>query len=122
MLELATLSAPRFQDLLRRMNFPPQGRLSFLNPHARKSGNSGGQKWVFWVPLEPRHDRLSVILGGEPNDRRRPSTVRVEDLAYSNMLTVNALVELLDEKGVLHKTEVLERIKKLGEEARKGGR
>ena len=26
-------------------------------------------------------------------------TVRVEDLAYSNMLTVNALVELLDEKG-----------------------
>ena len=49
------------------------------------------------------------------NDR---ATVRVEDLAYSNMLTVNALVELLDEGGVLSKAEVLARIKKLGEEAR----
>ncbi len=46
------------------------------------------------------------------------ATVRVEDLAYSNMLTLNALVELLDEKGILPKQEVLERIKKLGEEAR----
>ena len=49
------------------------------------------------------------------NDR---ATVRVEDLAYSNMLTVNALVELLDEMGILPKQEVLERVKKLGEEAR----
>ena len=46
------------------------------------------------------------------------TTVRVEDLAYSNMLTLNALVELLDETGVLPKQEVLEWIKKLGEEAR----
>ena len=45
-------------------------------------------------------------------------TVRVEDLAYSNMLTLNALVELLDETGVLPKREVLERVKKLGEEVR----
>ena len=54
------------------------------------------------------------------NDR---ATVRVENLAYSNiysnMLTLNALVELLDERGILTKQEVLERIKKLGEEARK---
>ncbi len=49
------------------------------------------------------------------NDR---ATVRVEDLAYSNTLSINALVELLDEKGILPKAEVLERIKKLGEEAR----
>ncbi len=53
------------------------------------------------------------------NDR---ATVRVENLAYSNiysnMLSINALVELLDETGVLPKQEVLERIKKLGEEAR----
>ncbi len=46
------------------------------------------------------------------------ATVRVEDLAYSNTLSINALVELLDEKGILSKQEVLERIKKLGEEAR----
>ena len=46
------------------------------------------------------------------------ATVRVGDLAYSNMLTLNALVELLDERGILSKQEVLERIKKLGEEAR----
>lgn len=46
------------------------------------------------------------------------ATVRVEDLAYSNMLSINALVELLDETGVLTKREVLERVKKLGEEAR----
>ncbi len=46
------------------------------------------------------------------------TTVRVEDLAYSNMLTLNALVELLDEKGILPKAEILGRIKKLGEEAR----
>ena len=53
------------------------------------------------------------------NDR---ATVRVEDLAYpniySNMLTLNALVELLDERGILPKQEVLERIKRLREEAR----
>ena len=48
----------------------------------------------------------------------RRTTVRVEDLAYSNMLTLNALVELLDERGVVPKQEVLAQIKKLGEEAR----
>ncbi len=49
------------------------------------------------------------------NDR---ATVRVEVLVYSNTLSINALVELLDETGVLPKQEVLERIKRLGEEAR----
>ncbi len=48
------------------------------------------------------------------NDR---ATVRVEDLAYSNMLSINALVELLEERGILPKAEVLERINRLGEEA-----
>ena len=51
------------------------------------------------------------------NDR---ATVRVEDLAYSNMLTVNAVVELLDERGILAEHEVLERIKRLDEEGRPG--
>jgi hypothetical protein len=40
-------------------------------------------------------------------------TVSFEELAYSNMLKLNALVELLDEKGVLTKQEVLERVKGL---------
>jgi hypothetical protein len=40
-------------------------------------------------------------------------TVTFEELAYSNMLQVQALVELLSEKGFLTKEEVLERVKKL---------
>jgi hypothetical protein len=40
-------------------------------------------------------------------------TVSFEELAYSNMLTLNALVELLAEKGLLSKQEVLERVKEL---------
>ena len=40
-------------------------------------------------------------------------TVSFEELAYSNMLTLNALVELLTEKGLITKQEVLERVKQL---------
>ena len=40
-------------------------------------------------------------------------TVSFKDLAYSNMLTLNALIELLDEKGLVQRNEVLERAKKL---------
>ena len=36
-----------------------------------------------------------------------------EELAYSNMLTLNALIELLDEKGLIGKKEILERVKRL---------
>ena len=36
-----------------------------------------------------------------------------EELAYSNMLTLNALVEPLDEQGILAKQDVLGRVKKL---------
>jgi hypothetical protein len=44
---------------------------------------------------------------------RNRQTVSFEELAYSNMLTLNALVELLAEKGVVSKEEVLERVKQL---------
>ncbi|MGA9057603.1 MAG: hypothetical protein WB763_13950 [Terriglobia bacterium] len=44
---------------------------------------------------------------------RNSQTVSFEELAYSNMLTLNALVELLTEKGLLSKQEVLERVKQL---------
>jgi hypothetical protein len=48
-------------------------------------------------------------MASEPNRQ----TVSFEELAYSNMLTLNALAELLDEKGVLTKQEVLDRVKRL---------
>jgi len=40
-------------------------------------------------------------------------TVTFEELAYSNMLQVESRVELLSEKGLFTKEEVLERVKKL---------
>ena len=46
-------------------------------------------------------------------DKPPCQTVTFEQLTYSNMLTLNALVELLTEKGVLSKPEILERIEKL---------
>lgn len=44
-------------------------------------------------------------------------TVSFEELAYSNMLTLNALIELLDEKGLVSKGEILERVKQLQAQA-----
>jgi hypothetical protein len=40
-------------------------------------------------------------------------TISFEELAYSNMLTLNALVELLTEKRLITKQGVLERVKQL---------
>ena len=51
-------------------------------------------------------------VASEPTRR----TVTFEELSYSNMLTLNALIELLEEKGLLDKQEVLERVKRLNEE------
>jgi hypothetical protein len=42
-----------------------------------------------------------------------PKNLTVEEFAFSNMLTINALVELLTEKGVLTQQEILEKIKNL---------
>jgi hypothetical protein len=41
------------------------------------------------------------------------ATVSFEELAYSTMLQVQALVELLDEKGLLTRHVVLVRVKRL---------
>jgi hypothetical protein len=38
-------------------------------------------------------------------------TVRVEELALSNPLTLTALVELLEEQGIVSKEQILERAK-----------
>jgi len=39
--------------------------------------------------------------------------VSFEELAYSNMIVVEALVELLTEKGLLDRAEITERVRKL---------
>jgi hypothetical protein len=49
---------------------------------------------------------------------RNRQTVSLEELAYSNMLTLNALVELLAEKGLISKLEILERVKQLQAQTR----
>jgi hypothetical protein len=43
---------------------------------------------------------------------QRP-TVTFEELSYSNMLQVQALVEPVEKKGVLTQLEILERVKRL---------
>lgn len=50
------------------------------------------------------------MLQDSGSDRR---TVSFEELAYSNMLIVQALVELLAEKGLLNPSEITQRVKKL---------
>ena len=47
------------------------------------------------------------------SNQEKRVTVRVEELALSNTMTLNALVELLEEKGLVTKQEVLDRIKRL---------
>ncbi|MGD0920687.1 MAG: hypothetical protein ABSA70_02845 [Terriglobia bacterium] len=49
---------------------------------------------------------------------RRRETRSFQEQAYSNTLTLNALVELLSEKGLLDKREILDRVKKLQTEMR----
>jgi hypothetical protein len=49
-----------------------------------------------------------------PPEKRE--TVSVQEMVYSNMLMFNALVELLDERGLIAKPDVLKRIKNLQRE------
>ena len=46
-----------------------------------------------------------------PSEQRE--TVSMQEMVNSSMLTLNALVELLDERGLIPKADVLKRIKKL---------
>jgi hypothetical protein len=45
-------------------------------------------------------------------------TMTIEELAYYNMFMVEALFELLAEKGILNGVEVKERVKKLQSETK----
>jgi hypothetical protein len=51
-----------------------------------------------------------------PNPGR--PTVSFEELAYSNMLVVQALVELLSEKGIVSTAQVTDRVKQLKQETK----
>jgi hypothetical protein len=44
-------------------------------------------------------------------------TVSFEELSYSNMLTLTALIDLLEEKGITNKSEILDRVKRIRAEA-----
>ena len=56
---------------------------------------------------------------GIRNNQNTRVTGQVEELAYSNMMTLIALVDLLEEKGVVTEREVLGRIKQLQDLNRK---
>jgi hypothetical protein len=56
--------------------------------------------------------------GADAASDRNRQTVTFEELAYSTMFQVQALVELLEEKGLLTRHEVLERVKRLQAQAR----
>lgn len=45
-------------------------------------------------------------------------TVSFEELAYTNMVVVEALVELLTENGLLGRLEIEERVKRLRQETK----
>ena len=47
--------------------------------------------------------------------------VAYEEFAYSQMLQVQACIELLEEKGVLTQREVLERVKRLERQTARTG-
>ncbi len=47
------------------------------------------------------------------NDQHSDVTVRVEELALANSLTLTTLVELLEERGVLRRERVLERVREI---------
>ena len=65
------------------------------------------------APSRDAENRRFSRSGGKLSDQQQRATVSFQELVLSNMLTLNALVELLDERGILAKTEVLDRVKRL---------
>jgi hypothetical protein len=65
-----------------------------------------------WICFEGARAATTAGSANVAPERNR-QTVSFEELVYSNMMTLNALVELLAEKGLLSKEEVLERVKQL---------
>ena len=74
--------------------------LKVTHPGPRKRR---GVKTLTGTRLTASWLRAEETMDSTPN---RP-TVSFEELVYSNMLTLNALIELLDERGLIGKTEIL---------------
>ena len=91
----------------------PSGLRVRLDTDKRRLYNPGDDLTEGMVRRQSQYARSATLK--EPP--KRP-TVTFEQLTYSNMLTLNALVELLAEKGVLSKPEILERVKKLQSETK----
>jgi hypothetical protein len=53
----------------------------------------------------------------QQNDKTGKVTATIEEITYYNMFTMEAILELLAEKGILTGEEVKQRIKKLKSEA-----
>jgi hypothetical protein len=45
------------------------------------------------------------------SEQHKQEMVSAGEMSYSNMLALNALVEMLDERGIIPKKDVLERIR-----------
>jgi hypothetical protein len=54
----------------------------------------------------------------DQNDKTGAVTTSIEELALYNMVLTEAIHELLADKGILSRTEVTERIKKLKSETK----
>jgi hypothetical protein len=105
------------------------GRLAcWLKGAARTAVGDGGKTRGF-VPAAPCAKLATCRIGGTIEGRVPPGgvivsdpdkrvAVRLEELALANSLTPTALVELLEEKGVLNQAEVLERIRKIRDKTR----
>jgi hypothetical protein len=53
-----------------------------------------------------RDDKYPKEVRRELSDQQQRATVSFKELVVSSMLTLNALVELLDERGILAKLDV----------------
>lgn len=53
---------------------------------------------------------LVIVVNGEEHE------VTFEDLTLSNHLTLQALISILSDKGLINEGELIERVKKFGEE------
>lgn len=67
-----------------------------------------GAPTVAPIHLQPSRFSNRASLARKDTPYEGCPTVSFADLAYSNMLTLNALVELLDERGILAKRDVLD--------------
>jgi len=56
--------------------------------------------------------------GSQHSTRDSPDTVKLTNAVYTNLLMVNAIMQLLDERGVLSMNDVEDRVKELQAEAR----